>query len=50
MEDRVTPTELVNIYRTAKSTFLQLHRLMIRHGLIGDKERIIIYDLTHPQK
>ena len=33
-------------YRASKSTFLQLHRMMIRLGHVSDRERIAIFDLT----
>lgn len=50
MEDGLTPAfttdELKNLYRNVKGQFLFLHRIMVRHGLVGDKERIQIYDLT----
>jgi hypothetical protein len=42
-------SELSGAYRSAKSTFLQLHRIMIRLGLVSDRERIEIYDLTRPK-
>ena len=46
MEGGVTLKELQDLYRNAKGHFLYLHRIMIRLGLVGDKERIQIYDLT----
>jgi hypothetical protein len=50
MDHPVTDLELVNLYRTAKSTFLQLHRLLIRQGLMSEQERIIMFDLTQAKK
>ncbi|MDH5252429.1 MAG: hypothetical protein OEW25_03805 [Nitrospira sp.] len=54
MEDGVTPRltedELKNLYRNVKGQFLFLHRIMVRHGLVGDKERIVVYDLTNKPK
>ena len=50
MDDPVTKDELLNLYRTAKSTFLQLHRLLIRHGMMSEQERIIMFDLTRAKK
>lgn len=41
--------ELIGAYRAAKSTFLQLHRIMIRLGVVSDRERIAIYELTRPK-
>jgi len=49
-EPRVSVEELTSLYRTAKSTFLQLHRVAIRYGLVSDKERIEIYELTRKPK
>lgn len=50
MENRVEPhltlDELKNLYRNVKGQFLFLHRIMIRNGLVGEKERIQIFDLT----
>lgn len=51
MESRVSQSppseeELIGAYRAAKSTFLQLHRIMIRLGVVSDRERIAIFDLT----
>ena len=53
MEDGVVPLtleEIKSMYRNAKGQFLFLHRIMIRHGLVGEKERIQIYDLTSKPK
>jgi hypothetical protein len=54
MENGVTPSltadELKNLYRNVKGQFLFLHRIMIRHGLVGEQERIIMYDLTSKPK
>lgn len=46
----ISPQELQEAYRHAKGNFLFLHRLMVRLGLVGDKERIQIYDLTKKPK
>jgi hypothetical protein len=52
MEDRVdiTVEEIKNLYRNVKGQFLFLHRIMIRHGLVSERERIMIYDLTNKPK
>lgn len=53
MEDGVVPLtleEIKSMYRNVKGQFLFLHRIMIRHGLVGEKERIQIYDLTSKPK
>jgi hypothetical protein len=52
--ERLTTTldqeELVNLYRYTKGTFLLLHRMMIRAGLVAEQERITIYDLTRKKE
>ena len=53
MEDSLVPLtleEIQSMYRNVKGQFLFLHRIMIRHGLVSDRERIQIYDLTHKPK
>lgn len=46
MENGITLEELKLLYRNARGNFLTLHRIMCRLGLVNDKERIQIYDLT----
>jgi hypothetical protein len=46
----VSHEEILSLYRAAKGTFLQLHRIAIRYGLVSDKERIDIYELTRKPK
>ena len=50
MENGVDPNltldEIKEAYRRIKGSFLLLHRIMIRHGLVSEQERIVIYDLT----
>ncbi len=53
MEDGVVPLtveEIKSMYRNVKGQFLFLHRIMIRHGLVSERERIMIYDLTSKPK
>lgn len=54
MENGVTPQltvdELKSLYRNMKGQFLFLHRIMVRHGLVNERERIIVYDLTSKPK
>lgn len=50
VEPRLTADEIKNLYRNVKGQFLFLHRIMVRQGLVGEKERIMIYDLTNKQK
>ena len=45
-EPRLTLDEIKSLYRNVKGQFLFLHRIMIRHGLVSEQERIVIYDLT----
>lgn len=46
----LTLEEIKSMYRNVKGQFLFLHRIMVRHGLVGEKERIQIYDLTSKPK
>jgi hypothetical protein len=46
----VSQDDLQNAYRHAKGNFLYLHRIMVRLGLVGEKERIQIYELTKKDK
>lgn len=50
VEPRLTLDEIKSLYRNVKGQFLFLHRIMVRHGLVSDKERIMIYDLTNKPK
>lgn len=47
MENGLTVQEMKDLYRNVKGQFLFLHRIMVRQGLVSDKERIQIYDLTN---
>ena len=47
LELRLKLEEIKSLYRIAKGQFLFLHRIMVRHGLVSDKERMMIYDLTN---
>ena len=49
-EPRISLEELTSLYRASRSTFLQLHRIAIRYGIVSDKERIEIYELTRKPK
>lgn len=50
IKQSLTEAEVQELYRKVRGTFLQFHRTMVRLGLVSDKERIQIFDLTNTPK